>query len=386
MKNRLLISFICSVATAVAAIQPAAGAVPASAAVVSNQPGAPAKASYTSEEATRAIDAFHKAFYNPEMKLYAISSDGKGRAAIWVQAIYWDMMMNAYKRTKAPEYRRLIGEMYEGGYEQYDKFNWNNKIEWFIYDDMMWWIISLARAYEITGEAKYLADAASGFHHVWKEAYDPQRGGLWWNFARDAKMACINYPTVVGSMTLYDITKKADYLEKAKAVYAWSRGVFFDTGQGRIADNMHYHFQRRDGMDIDWTTQLYNQATFIGSAVMLYRTTGEKAYLDDAVLAADYVREKMCTSDGLLPFKNGVEQGIYAAIFAQYIIRLIEDGGQTQYLDWLRQNIDAAWKNRDKKRNLTFKDASRSCPEGVMESYDASGCPALMQVIPPAGE
>lgn len=68
-------------------------------------------------------------------------------------------------------------------------------------------------------------------------------------------------------------------------------------------------------MDIDWTTQLYNQATFIGSAVMLYKATGEKAYLDDAVLAADYVRNEMCDADGLLPFKNGVEQGILCCHF-----------------------------------------------------------------------
>lgn len=338
--------------------------------------------SYSSQEATLAMDAFHHTFYNPEMKLYAISSDGKGRAAIWVQAIYWDMIMNAYKRTGSADYRRLIDEMYEGGYEQYDKYNWNNKIEWFIYDDMMWWIISLARAYEITGDPKFLADASAGFYHVWKEAYDPERGGLWWNFAHDAKMACINYPTVVGSMTLYAITKKEDYLEKAKEVYAWSRKVFFDKQQGRVADNMHYHFQRQDGMDIDWTTQLYNQATFIGSAVMLYKATGDKNYLDDAVLATEYVRLQMCDAEGLLPFKNGVEQGIYAAIFAQYVVRLIEEGNQPQYLDWLRHTVNTAWRNRDKSRNITFKDAARPCPQGVMESYDASGCPALMQVIP----
>lgn len=374
MKSKLLIFFICFTSLAW-------GPVAASDFAAEASHGK--KATYSSEEATLAMDAFHQTFYNPDMKLYAISSDGKGRAAIWVQAIYWDMVMNAYKRTEAPKYRRLIDEMYEGGYEQYAKYNWDSKIEWFIYDDMMWWIISLARAYEITGDPKFLADASSGFYHVWKEAYDPERGGLWWNFAHDAKMACINYPTIVGSMTLYQITKKADYLEKAKAVYAWARPVFFDPEQGRIADNMHYHFQRRDGMDIDWTTQLYNQATFIGSAVMLYKATGEKAYLDDAVLAADYVRGRMCDADGLLPFKNGVEQGIYAAIFAQYVIRLIEDGGQPQYLDWLRHNIDVAWSHRDQRRNITFKDAARACPEGVMESYDASGCPALMQVIPP---
>lgn len=338
--------------------------------------------SYSCEDATVAINAFHQAFYNPEMKLYAISSDGKGRAAIWVQAIYWDMIMNAYKRTGAPEYRRLIDEIYQGGYEQYDKFNWNNKIEWFIYDDMMWWIISLARAYEITGEPKFLADASAGFYHVWKEAHDPERGGLWWNFEQDAKMACINYPTVIAALTLYRITKKADFFEKGKAVYAWSRNVFFDKTEGWVADNMHYHFQRPNGMAIDSTTQLYNQATFIGAAMMLYGATGDRTFLEDAVLAAEYVRRQMCDAKGMLPFKNGVEQGIYTAIFAQYIVRLIEDGNQPQYVEWLRLTMDTAWRNRDRSRNLTFKEADRPCPKGVMESYDASGCPALMQVMP----
>lgn len=77
---------------------------------------------FTKKDATTAMDAFHSTFYNPDMKLYAISSDMKGRAAIWVQAIYWDMIMNAYKRTKAPKYRQLIEEVYQGGYEQYYKY------------------------------------------------------------------------------------------------------------------------------------------------------------------------------------------------------------------------------------------------------------------------
>lgn len=348
-----------------------------------DKPGNLPQKSFTSKDATLAIDAFHATFYNPEMKLYAISSDKKGRAAIWVQAIYWDMIMNAYKRTQSPKYLDLIEDIYQGGYEQYTGYDWTDEVEWFIYDDMMWWIISLGRAYEITGEPKYLAHAAAGFSYVWQESYDPKRGGMWWNFKHDGKMSCINYPTVVGAMTLYRITKDPAYLEKARNIYAWSRKVFFDSGQGRIADNMHYHFQRKDGMDIDWTTQLYNQGTFIGSAIMLYKATHDKSYLDDAILAADYVRNTMSDENGLLPFKNGVEQGIYAAIFAQYIIRLIEDGNQPQYMDWLRYNIDTAWSNRDKARNITFKDAGKPCPTTGMESYDASGCPALMQVIPP---
>ena len=117
--------------------------------------------------------------------------------------------------------------------------------------------------------------------------------------------------------------------------------------------------------------------------MMLYNETKDNMYLADAILAADYSKNKMSDKNGILYYKNGIEQGIYTAIFAQYIIRLIEDGNQPQYNEWLRKNIDTAWKNRDKSRNLTFKDASKPCPTGVIEVYDASGCPALMQVIKP---
>lgn len=341
-----------------------------------------AQSSFTQKDATLAIDAFHESFYNPDMKLYAIDSNKKGRAAIWTQAIYWDMIMNAYKRTKDDKYRRLIDEIYQGGYEQYTGYDWTDKHEWFIYDDMMWWIISLARAYEITGDGKYLDKASSGFFYVWQEAYDKERGGFWWNFIHDAKMACINYPATVAAMTLYNITQDPVYLEKAKSIYTWSRNVFFDNKKGRIADNMHYNHLFQNSMDIAWVTQLYNQGTFIGAATMLYKVTNNESYLKDAVLAADYVKGNMCYTDGILEFKTGIEQGIYAAIFAQYIVMLIEDGKQPQYVDWLKHNINTAWKNRDKKRNLTFKDAVKPCPESDIEVYDASGCPALMQLVP----
>ncbi|HIU55343.1 MAG TPA: glycoside hydrolase family 76 protein [Candidatus Gallibacteroides avistercoris] len=339
------------------------------------------KNSISDKERTQAFDAFHTSFYNPEMKLYAIDSDKKGRAAIWTQAIYWDMIMNTYKRTGEKRYRQLIEEIYQGGYEQYSGYDWTDKHEWFIYDDMMWWIISLGRAYQITGEGKYLAHASSGFFYVWKEAYDTDRGGVWWNFIHDAKMACINFPTVIAAMTLFDITQDSDYLNKAQEVYHWARSVFFDEEQGRIADNMHYNHLYQNSMQIDWTTQLYNQGTFIGAATLLYKATGDKKYLADAIKAADYTQQKMCYGDRILEFKNGIEQGIYTAIFAQYIALLIEEGDQPQYTEWLRHNVATAWKNRDKSRNLTFKDADKPCPTGRVEVYDASGCPALMQVI-----
>lgn len=342
---------------------------------------------FTRKDATTAIDAFNKNFYDKTMKLYNTTSDGKGRAAIWTQAIYWDMIMNAYKRTGDKKYYQMIENIYQGAYEQYDKYNWDNDIEWFIYDDIMWWVISLARAYEITQDVKYLTLSESGFKRVMEGSakvgdsgsYDPVNGGMYWGWKPDqrGKHACITYPTVIAAMTLHNITQKEYYLEKALDIYKWSRNMLFDKNDGKVGDN------KVGDNPTDWTTNLYNQATCIGAATMLYNKTRDKMYLDDAILAADYSKNKMSDENGILFYKNGIEQGIYTAIFAQYIIRLIEDGGQEQYIDWMRLNIDTAWKNRDKKRNLTFKDANNPCPQGIIEVYDASGCPALMQVIPP---
>ncbi|KAA6352355.1 hypothetical protein EZS27_000305 [termite gut metagenome] len=342
---------------------------------------------FSSKDANTSIDGFNSFFYNKEMKLYNATSDKPGRAAIWTQAIYWDMIMNAYLRTKEQKYYKMINEIFLGACGQYDNFNWNNTTEWFIYDDIMWWIISLCRAHQITGEKKYLELAVSGFDRVWygspgiddRGSYDKEKGGMRWGWKRDewrGKMACINYPTVIAAALLYQITRREDYLSKSKEIYGWSYNNLYNKSTGAVADSKHGDNKPH------WRMHLYNQATCIGSGVILYEITKESHYLNDAILAANYVRDEMCDESGFLPYRNGIEQGVYAAIFAQYIIQLI-NCKQPQYLNWIRHNINNAWNNRDKKRELAFKDFSKPCPIGKLEVYDASGCPALMQVIPP---
>ena len=54
----------------------------------------------------------------------------------------------------------------------------------------------------------------------------------------------------------------------------------------------------------------------IGASILLYKATGEKRYLDNAILAADYTVKDMSAEHKVLPFEGGIEQGIYTAIFA----------------------------------------------------------------------
>ncbi|TQM49228.1 glycosyl hydrolase family 76 [Arcticibacter tournemirensis] len=344
---------------------------------------------YTAADVDTAFNAFNRHLFDPTRKLYYRDS-GKPTAvgAIWTQAVYWDMAMNAYKRTKSPQHRQLIEDIYTGCGNYYANYDWNTKPQvWFIYDDIMWWVISMARAYEITGEQKYLDHSISGFHRVWYGApgidngsYDAVNGGMLWDWhdAAKGKMSCINYPTVIAAMTLYNITKNADYLSKAKEIYQWSHDNLFDSRTGRVADSKH------GGNSPNWTTHTYNQATCIGAAVMLYKETGEQRYLDDAVLTADYTKNTMSGKLQILPYEGGEEQGIYHAILGQYMIRLIEDCNKPEYLPWLRRSINYGWKNRDAVRKLTTKNFIAPTPSNEpISCYDASGVVALMQVCPP---
>lgn len=372
---------------------------------------------YTQVDVWEAYESFNrylldqtKYIYKTDTSFPQATDRWNGAAAIWCQPIYWDMAMNAYKLARkqkdghrAKQYEKLSRAIFEGNKAQYAGFNFDDNNEntgWFIYDDIQWWTITLARAYALFGNEEYLTFAKKSFHRVWYGSpkvrdtgpYDAKNGGMFWQWQpirnpkpndseKDGKMACINFPTVVAAAMLYRLVpddEKEQYLNKAKEIYRWGTDNLFDAASGQIADSRHGNHKP------DWKAHVYNQATFIGGSALLYQITGEQAYLDNAIQAADYVTETMSAPHGLLPFESGIEQGIYTAILAQYMAMLVYECGQRQYLPFLQRNIGYGWANRDKTRNLCGGKYEEALPEGsCIDSYSASGIPALMLLFPP---
>ena len=337
------------------------------------------KTSYTAEDATKAFEAFNHYFYDTDARLYYSTSHRNELAEGWTQAVFWDIVMDAYLRTENAEYLELVKEIYQGGNQAYSDFNWTNvkTVNDFIYDDMMWWVIALARGYGITADQEYLNKAIDGFSFVWEEAFDKVNGGMKWSWKVEGKVAAINYPTIIAAMYLYNITGQDAYLAKAKNIYSWARKTLFQETTGRVADHIV------DGSPPGFEDYTYNQGVCIGAAVMLYRVTGNKSYLNDAKLAADYTYNTMSDSDRILPAEGSWnEQGVLKAIFARYLYMLVDEG-EEHYKTWLRKNAALAWSNRDTIRNLMFRDYRVKPPEGDFQSYEASSAVGIMQVCPP---
>lgn len=382
---------------------------------------------YTNEDVWAAYEGFNSTLLDSNKYIYKTNSSypsavdrGNGAAAIWCQPIYWDMAMNAYKLAKAQKnkektayYKTLSEKIFAGNKAQYCHFDFDDNNEntgWFIYDDIQWWTITLARAYQLFGNDEYLKLSEASFKRVWygsekvgdTGSYDKENGGMFWqwqpirnpnpNKPGDGKMACINFPTVVAALTLSnnvpknrkesadarpDYQTKAQYLAKGKEIYEWGVENLLDKATGKIADSRHGNGNPA------WKAHVYNQATFIGASVLLYKATGEKRYLDNAILGADYTVNVMSAEHNLLPFEGGIEQGIYTAIFAEYIAMLVYDCGQTQYIPFLKHTIECGWANRDKTRNVCGGEYHKKLPAGAeIDSYSASGIPALMLLFP----
>lgn len=404
---------------------------------------------YTNDDEWMIYDAFHDAFWCTNKRNYkadtaqpSASHRGNGArdndfsgcsAAIWCQAIYFDMAVNAYKRrleegadnTTLRKAKNRMTSVYNGEKNHYVNFdfdNCNTNNGWFVYDDIQWWTCALARAYQVSVLAgspvsDYLTYSEKAFCRVWygsekvgddgsyADPADGFSGGMFWEWQpidhpqphtdNGFKSACINFPTVIACCELYKVVPddreaptsshptyqtKDFYLEKAKEIYAWSKAHFCqDAFPGRVADGIH-------GGGPEWSNHLYNQGTYIGASCLLYLLTGEEQYLTNAREGADYVKKSMCSNKRgkkILNHERGYEQGVYAAIFAQYMKLLVYDCGQTDYLSWMEDNIQYGFDNRDTTRNI--QDADFTTPvsaDDIVESYGGSALPALMLMFP----
>lgn len=399
-----------------------------------------------------AYDSFNRVYLDSAKYIYKNTNRDlhatdrwNGAAAIWCQPMFVDMAMNASAlaekegdKAKAEEYRILAKNLLEGNINQYLNFDFDNNdttLGWFIYDDIQWWTITLARAAKFFNDDRYRELAEKSFARVWYGSprvgdtgsyADPAKdlgGGMFWqwqplenpnpNRAGDGKMSCINFPTVVAAMELYnlapeeraadpqpetwsnsygDFTRpkyetKQRYLDMAKEVYDWSINNLADSVPGYIHDNRH-------GDHIGGGPLIYNQGTFIGASMLLYNATGDPRYLEQARNGADYSIDTMSAEHGLLPWahnrknpydQGSLEQGVYPAIWVQYMKLLSDNEGEgNKYETFILNNIEEGWKNRDSITGICDGEAWKLTPsDTIIGSYSASSTPSLMLLFPP---
>ena len=261
-----------------------------------------------------------------------------GTGDYWPQAHAIDVVTDAYLRTKDEKYYKLF-ELWAQGMPRFNPYarqgRRNGDPWWNAYvDDMEWHCLALIRVYEATNNARYLNKARQIYADwIWTqwgpEDEAPWFGGITWKTdAAKSKNACSNGPAAIIAARLAQFAsvdasnaknKSADeYRDEALKIYQWERKNLWDSTSGAVFDNMN-----RDG-GIGRFSLSYNQGTFIGAAVELFRLTKDRSLLDDAVLTARYTTNRMSRrNNGVLSDETRGDGALFHGIFFRYLANLI---------------------------------------------------------------
>jgi predicted alpha-1,6-mannanase (GH76 family) len=225
------------------------------------------------------------------------------------------------------------------------------------FDDDGWYLNAWLRAYDATGDPKYLDEARLIFSMM-TDGWDLTcGGGLWWNKDRTYKNAITNELFLLAASRLHRRTGEAGYLDWAARAWAW----FDASGMINESDLVN------DGLDGSCanngdTTWTYNQGVILSGLVELWRITGERGYLRRAQRIADATITTQVHDSGILrepcePFTSNKDAHLFKGVFAQGLARLYDADrtGRPEYAAFLAANADAVWRaGRHPRKGMGF--------------------------------
>jgi predicted alpha-1,6-mannanase (GH76 family) len=294
------------------------------------------------------------------LKGFSVTSNG------WTKGPTMDAIINIYERTRDPKYRALIDESFTNAFR--NGKGWrsgdSNKL---YYDDMGWYANAWLRAYDVTGDVKFLNEAKAIFSDMSKAWDNTCGGGIWWTDERNYKNAITNELFLLAGARLARRTPVGT-MEGAFTYKDWAlkEADWFVNKSGMI-NSQHLINDGltpgcKNNLQATWS---YNQGVILGGLTEMWRLTGDRGYLASAEQLAEAAMTRMVYATGVFrdvcdTWGSGCtgDAEIFKGMFAQGLARLYnaDRANKPQYLDFLQLSADSIWNNsRDAQNGLGLK-------------------------------
>lgn len=315
--------------------------------------------------------ALAHSFWNQNDHYFNYGSNGNLEFHYWPQAHALDVLIDAYLRTGDNAYKNYFDQWFEGV-----KIKNGNTFQNDFYDDMEWIALAMLRAYKATHDEKYKEAALQIWEYIKVGWNDNAGGGITWKKGMEySKNACSNGPACILAARLYQEFGDEKNKEWAYKIYSWEKTTLFNSNNGMVYDNIN---SNTGEIQKNWVFT-YNQGTFIGSAVELHKISGEKSYLNDAVLAADYTTGSLVNGSVLKSEGTG-DGGLFKGIFIRYFTELIQQerldaAAKKRYVQFLKYNAETLWNEGASKPSVFYGPDWKTSPgtsTGLTEQL--SGC------------
>ncbi|ODM94048.1 Mannan endo-1,6-alpha-mannosidase DFG5 [Orchesella cincta] len=292
--------------------------------------------------------------------------------ALWSTTGWWNganclnALLDYFTLTGAQNYRYMIDTTFERNKNEHFGDFTNDYI-----DDTLWWGLAWLRAYELTGNQKYLETAK----HTSDYSYDGYRddvcgGGVWWRIQKDYKNAITNELFIKLAASLHNkIPGDTKYLSQAVEVWNWLKNSGMINNENLINDGLTDDC--RNNGDVTWS---YNQGVILGGLTELFKATRDQNYLTEARKIADAVMNSGALNpNGILREYGcgdgdcGVDGASFKGAFVRNLGELNRELDGRPYSEWLRNQAASNWNNN---RNSLNQFGLRW--EGPVDKIDAS--------------
>ncbi len=254
------------------------------------------------------------------------------------------------------------------------------------YDDEGWWANAWIRAYDLTGNTKFLSMAKTIFADLLTGWDSTCNGGLWWSKDRTYKNAIPNELFLLAAVRLHQRTPGdlggGSYLYWATNEWAWFKASGMLNSQNLVNDGLN-NCQNNGG-----TTWTYNQGVILGGLVDLYKVTGNVTYLNQANAIASAAIATLVDSNGVLrePCESGNCGGDgpqFKGIFIRYLAYLYDETHNPAFYNFLFRNAHAVWTNdRNNLNQLGLKwDGPFDTPDAARQSSAMMAVSSVAQSI-----
>jgi predicted alpha-1,6-mannanase (GH76 family) len=280
-------------------------------------------------------------WYDPPSGLF---NGDVGVGEWWTGANMVEVSIDHARETGDARYLDVITRSFDQAARSYPYAD-DNFLNEFL-DDEGWWALAWIKAYDFTGEPRYLDLAKLIFADMtqhWSD--DACGGGILWNKNQSYKSSISNelFLTVAGRLH-HRTPGDTVYLDWAKREWSWfsNNGVIQDSGQ--IMDGVN-----GDSCQPGGPAYTYNQGVILGGLVELWRATGDDSVLAAAEKIADGALAHMTNADGVFveavcdPSCDEGDGVQFKGVFTRNLITLYEVLPKDEYRSFLIRQSDSLW-------------------------------------------